>query len=289
MKYYSNTLLLTQESLSKIQTNLQVTGEFMGKVKSKDGTLIAYQRSGSGQALVLVHGTGADHTRWAPVMPLLRKHFTIIAVDRRGRGQSGDADAYAIEREFEDVAAVVDSIGGQVNLLGHSFGAQCCLEAALRTSHIRRLILYEPPITTEGVFYPPGVRDIMQVLLKAGDREGLLTTFLRELVGMSDYEISSLKAEPTWTARLAAAHSILRELPDEGYILDLKRFRNVRIPALLLLGGNSPPFLVAATKAVHAALQNSTVLVMPGQQHVAMNTAPEFFVHEVVAFLRQPD
>src|SRR3712207_8086243 len=100
-------------------------------VTSVDGTSIAYWRSGEGPPLVLVHGTAADHSRWAPVLPAFEQRFTVYAIDRRGRGGSGDSGDYAIEREFEDVAEVVDSLGESVNLLGHSYGALCALEAAL--------------------------------------------------------------------------------------------------------------------------------------------------------------
>jgi pimeloyl-ACP methyl ester carboxylesterase len=114
-------------------------------VCSPDGTRIACWRSGSGEPLVLVHGTTADHRRWARVLPHLEAHFTVFAVDRRGRGASGDARDYRIEREFEDVVAVVAAIGGPVTLLGHSYGGICAMEAALRTSAVRRLILYRRP------------------------------------------------------------------------------------------------------------------------------------------------
>jgi pimeloyl-ACP methyl ester carboxylesterase len=108
----------------------------MEKIMSKDGTPIAYQRSGTGPPLVLVHGTLGSSRRW-PVIPMLEKQFTIYAIDRRGYGESGDASNYAIEREYEDIAALVDAIGGEVNLLGHSFGGFCILEAALRLSLCR--------------------------------------------------------------------------------------------------------------------------------------------------------
>ena len=121
----------------------------MEYVTSKDGISIAYERRGKGQPLVLIHGTAADHTRWEPVLPGLEKQFTVYAVDRRGRGQSGDGDSYAIELEYEDVAAVVDSVPGPVDLLGHSYGAICSLEASLKTSNLRKLVLYEPPIPTD--------------------------------------------------------------------------------------------------------------------------------------------
>ena len=89
----------------------------MEHIRSKDGVPIAYGRSGEGVPLVLIHGATADHTRWMPILPELEKHFTVYAVDRRGRGKSGDADPYAIDREYEDVVTVVDSIPGPVNLL----------------------------------------------------------------------------------------------------------------------------------------------------------------------------
>ena len=89
----------------------------METITSKDGTLIAYRRSGEGPPLVLVHGAAANHSRWTPILPAFEERFTVCAVDRRGRGGSGDSDDYAIEREFEDVAAVVDSFGEPANLL----------------------------------------------------------------------------------------------------------------------------------------------------------------------------
>src|SRR5687767_12504745 len=120
------------------------------RVASQDGTSIAVQVTGRGAPLLLVHGTTADHSRWTPLLPALEARFTVHAMDRRGRGESGDAADYSLVREFEDVAAVVDAIGGPVNLLGHSYGALCSLEAALRTSNLRKLILYEPPIPLGG-------------------------------------------------------------------------------------------------------------------------------------------
>ncbi len=113
-------------------------------VTSFDGTPIAYWRSGEGPPFVLVHGAAADHGRWAPVLPAFEQRLTVYAIDRRGRGGSGDSDDYAIEQEFEDVVAVVDSIGEPTILLGHSYGALCALEAALLSRNVRKLVLYEP-------------------------------------------------------------------------------------------------------------------------------------------------
>jgi pimeloyl-ACP methyl ester carboxylesterase len=109
-------------------------------VTSKDGTPIAYWQSGQVPPLVLVHGTAADHGRWAPVLPAFEERSTVCAVDRRGRGGSGDPEeVYVIEREFEDISAVVDSLGEPTILLGHSYGALCALEAALLTTNVRKL------------------------------------------------------------------------------------------------------------------------------------------------------
>jgi pimeloyl-ACP methyl ester carboxylesterase len=95
----------------------------MMSIASRDDTKIAYARSGDGPPLVLVHGTAADHSRWTSVLAALEQRFTVYAMDRRGRGASGDSADYAIAHEFDDVAALVDSIGEPVVLLGHSYGA----------------------------------------------------------------------------------------------------------------------------------------------------------------------
>jgi len=105
------------------------------------------------------------------VLPALEERFTVYAVDRRGRGESGDSDEYAIEREFEDVVSVVDSIREPVNLLGHSYGALCSLEAALLTSNIRKLVLYEPPIPVGVEIFSPSIIDKLQEIGRASGRE----------------------------------------------------------------------------------------------------------------------
>jgi pimeloyl-ACP methyl ester carboxylesterase len=263
----------------------------MEHVISSDGTRIGYERSGAGPPLVLIHGGTADRTRWTPVLSALAQHRTVYAVDRRGRGGSGDADAYALEREFEDVAAVVSSIGGPVDLLGHSFGGVCALEAALRTSNIRRLVLYEPAPTGIKNTLPSPVAARMEALLAAGDRDGVITTFMREVALVPPHELEILRSSPSWQGRVAAAHTILREgsALEQYPPIDPACFTRLMTPTLLLLGGNSPAGYKATIQVLHAALPNSRLVVMPGQQHVAMNTAPELFAREVLSFLTEPD
>jgi pimeloyl-ACP methyl ester carboxylesterase len=257
-------------------------------IRSKDGTAIAVERSGHGPPLVAVHGTTADHTRWAPIRADLEKRYTVHAIDRRGRGQSGDSNDYTIDREFEDVAAVVESIGEPVVLLGHSFGALCSLEATLRTSRVARLVLYEPPIPAGVPIYSATIIDRLQVLLEQGDASGVVTRFFSEVVRMPAEELRRLHSLPNWAARVASAHTVPRELrASESYILEPDRFAGLDVPTLLLLGGDSPPFFKAAVTAVHDAVTSSRVVVMPGQQHVAINTAPELFLREVFSFLER--
>ena len=259
----------------------------MESILSKDGTSIAYQRSGDGSPLILIHGAVADHTRWQPVLAPLEQQFTVYALDRRGRGDSGDAEAYALEREFEDIAAIIESIGEPVNVLAHSFGAFCALEAARLTSNIHKLILYEPPPPGVKGTLPPDTAARMQRLMDSGDHEGVISTFLLEAARIPPADLEKLRAAPSWHGRVAAAHTILRENTglEEQPLFDATRFASVHVPTLLLLGGDSPALYTDAIRTIHAALSTSRVVILPGQQHVAMNTAPDLFVREVLTFL----
>ena len=236
--------------------------------------------------MVLVHGTTADGTRWAPVLPALCEHFTVYVCDRRGRGASSDGPSYAMEREFEDVAAVVAGIGGPVDLLGHSYGALCSLEAAARVKNLRRLVLYEPPIPAGMPITPPGMIDRLQALLDAGDPDGVVATFLGEVARVPPQQLDHIRTLPAWRARVGAAATIPRELrAHDAYAFAPERFRDLKVPVLLLLGGDSPPFFRAALERVQAAVPSAELVVLPGQQHVAIDTAPELFAREVIGFL----
>ena len=263
---------------------MAVTNPIIETTTSKDGTLIGWARSGAGPPLVLVHGTTADRTRWSPVLPALEERFSVYAVDRRGRGASGDGATYAFEHECEDIAAVVDVIGGPVDLLGHSYGARCSLGAALLTHNLRRLILYEPALT--GDVYPPGFIDQLQRDLDAGDREKVLITFFREIVRVPPQELATLQSFPAWQGRIKAAHTIVRELrAAKQYAFQPERYKTFATPTLLILGGDSPPPFKAAVDELHAAIPSSRVTVLPGQRHAAMDTGTALFTTEVIRFL----
>ena len=257
---------------------------------SVDGTPIAYWRSGEGPPLVLVHGTAADHSRWASVLPAFEQRFTVYAIDRRGRGGSGDAGDYAIKREFEDVTVVVDSLGESVNLLGHSYGALCALEAALLAKNVRKSVLYDPGIEVVGEeIYPPEVIERLEALLEAGDRDGVVETTMREVAGLPPETVEYMRSQPVWQARVDAAHTIPRELRAvKAYRLDPERFRGLGVSTLLLSGGDSPAALRKAAEAVDEILPDSRLVVMPGHGHAAMDTGTDLFTKEVLRFLEGP-
>jgi pimeloyl-ACP methyl ester carboxylesterase len=234
-----------------------------------------------------VHGSISDHTYWRSVLPALSARFTVHAMDRRGRGQSGDADRYAIGREAEDVARLVDSIAGRVALLGHSYGALCSLEAALLTDRLETLVLYEPPLHAEGFPTPPGFVGRLDVALATGDRDGAVETMMREVVGLSPAELSALRGSSSWPALVATVHTLPRELrAAERHRFDPRRFRRLALPAVLLAGEQSPePLRVGGIRLAREALVNSRVIEMPGVGHEAVETGPEVFAAAVLGCL----
>ncbi|WP_332898315.1 alpha/beta fold hydrolase [Haladaptatus sp. CMSO5] len=258
----------------------------MDTVTSADGTTIAFEKMGQGPPLVLVHGTTADHTRWEPIRPALEEQFTVYAIDRRGRGESGDSPEYALEREFEDVVAVIDSISEPVVLLGHSYGALCSLEAALRTDNLRKLILYEPPFLREpGELTPTATLAELHALVENEENEQALVQFFTDVAGMSLDEVDVLRAAPNWPARVSAAHTVVREEAAPGaYVFDADRLATLETPTLLLTGSESAPFLKEATAALAEVLPNCRVVTFEGHGHVAINSATDRFVAEVLAF-----
>jgi len=259
-------------------------------VTSQDGTPIAYRRSGEGPPLVLVHGTSADHSRWAPVLPAFERRHTVCAVDRRGRGGSGDSEDYALEREFEDVAAVVDSFAEPVTLLGHSYGGLCALEAALRSRNLRALALYEPAFDAAGAdSTSPEIIERLQELLEAGEREEVVATMARDVAGVPPETVAHMRSQPAFRARVAAAHTIPRELRAvNAYRFDPDRFRDLAVPTLLLNGSESLLGYRTAVEALDGALPDARTVVLPGQGHVAIDTATDLFAAEVLRFTERP-
>ena len=230
----------------------------------------------------------ANRARWASIRPRLEEHFTVTTMDRRGRNDSGDSPEYAIAREFEDVSAVINAIAAPVLLFGHSSGGIFALEAAMRTDKVAGLVLYEPSTFEGEVQYPSKQLERLETLLAAGDREGVVKAFFADIVGMSPHEIEILTSSPAWPGRVAAAHTLPRELrTEEAYRLPADRVGTLSMPVLLLLGGDSPPFFGHAIAALEKTLPNSRTVVMPGQRHIAMDTGPDLLVSAVLDFWRE--
>ena len=150
----------------------------MEHVTSADGTRIAFTRSGRGTPLLLVHGAAGAGSRWAGISPALESAFTVHAMDRRGRGSSGDGERYSLAREADDVVAVLDAIGGDAIVLGHSFGALVTLEAVRQRPGIRGVILYEPPIRTAEPLFPTSLISDLEAVLATEGPESLVEQFM---------------------------------------------------------------------------------------------------------------
>lgn len=263
-------------------------------VVAADGTAIAVVRTGTTGAppLLLIHGAAADHTTFRVLGPLLAPDFDVFAMDRRGRGASGDTPPYAIEREFEDVAAVAAAVAAAtgaapVDVLGHSYGGRCALGAALLTRVIGRVISYEGAPTPPGERYgDAALADELAGLADAGANEELLARFMTRVVGMSEADLARYRADPVWPRRVAAAPTIARELRVEAHAdAGLERLRTVRQPVLQVLGSLSLPAFAIATHALDARLADGRVVIIDGARHAAHHTHPVALAEVVRTFL----
>ncbi|HXI45972.1 MAG TPA: alpha/beta fold hydrolase [Candidatus Acidoferrales bacterium] len=256
-------------------------------VASPDGVPIALFEAGLAPyatdrpSLLLVHGTTADHTTFRALAPVLGLERHLVAIDRRGRGASGDAlgePPYSIEREYDDLAAVAHTVatleGRPVDVLGHSYGGRVALGASLRSEWIRRIVVYEGAPSAPGSPYRPGgIEARVRSRLEAGDDDGALETFFREIVGMDDAAIEAYRANPVWPLRAAAAGTILRELVAEASPpASLDALGDVPVPVLLVLGSASREPFATATAALAARLSNASVVTIDGAAHAAHHT-----------------
>ena len=250
--------------------------------------------AGARPPLLLVHGTASDHTTWRVSGPLLAESRAVFAIDRRGRGASGDGPAYSIEREYEDVAAVAEALGrearGGVDVLGHSYGGRIALGAALRSTAIRRLIVYEgaPVHVRRGrVAYAQLGR--LEAELAAGRPDRMLDRFLRAEVGFDNAALEAYHANPVWPDRVAAAErTLMRELRAEtSPAAGLAALSAVRQPVLLVHGSESVDWFHRGTKRLAARLADVRVLEIRGAAHAAHHTHPAEFVGAVVNFLER--
>lgn len=259
----------------------------METVDSADGTPIAFEPSGSGPPIVLVHGATADHTRWEPIRVPLAEGFTVLAMDRRGRGASGDAADYAIEREFEDVAAVAGAASEPAVVFGHSYGALCALGAAPLTGAVRALVLYEPPLAVEGhALSTEAALAGIERHLGAGDDERALEAFLREIAKLPSPLIDRLRRAPNWPMRVGAASTLPREARAPA-AYGARRFVDVTVPTLLLTGTESPAHLREAIADLADALPDARLVEFDGHGHAADVADPDRVADVVFDFVTE--
>ncbi|MFM9972345.1 MAG: alpha/beta fold hydrolase [Burkholderiales bacterium] len=254
---------------------------------SPDGTRIGCVVEGEGPPLLIIHGTGDTHRGWRRIRPLLASSFKLYLMDRRGRGVSGDSDAYSLQQEWQDVAAMIDAIGEPVNVFAHSFGAMCTIEGALLTPNIRRLCVYEPSVNRT-VSNPQRefTIDEMARLVALGDRDSVVAMHLRHIIGASDETIAKQRARPEeWAARLAMAHTMPRELQAlRDYRFDAQRYAAIQVPTRLLLGEKSVGHGPQTAKGLSEAISGAELVKLEGQGHFAMLTAPELLAQRLVEF-----
>ncbi|MBB5083618.1 alpha/beta fold hydrolase [Nonomuraea endophytica] len=242
-------------------------------------------RTGSGPAILLVHGTGDDQACWRQVVPLLTDRYHVHAMDRRGRGGSGDAAGHTIAAEAGDIVAVLDRIG-PATLVGHSFGAICALEAALREpASLERLVLYEPPVPVAGTADYSGVSARVGELCAQGRLEEALCLFLVEVTGLDPGLVKLLRRIPGFTERAAVADTIAREIDaTHHYALDHARLAALTVPTLLLTGDRSTRELRDAAARIERLLPYASGEVLPGQSHRAMEGAPALLANAIDTF-----
>jgi pimeloyl-ACP methyl ester carboxylesterase len=244
----------------------------MGRVLSKDGTAIAFDRSGTGRPLILVDGALCSRS-FGPMpklAPLLARHFSVFTYDRRGRNESGDTAPYSVGREVEDLAALVDEAGGSAFVYGVSSGAALALEAAAHGLPIEKLALYEPPFVADGGAPRPAAdhEARLRELVSAGRRGAAVRYFMTEMVGMPALFVWPMRLLPMWSKLEAVAHTLAYDAAVMGdFSVPAARAAAVTVPTLVVGGEKSPPPLREAARAVAEAIPNAGLRRLKGQTH----------------------
>ncbi len=248
---------------------------------SADGTKIAYDRTGEGPALILIGGALSGRHGGAPLAAQLTSQFSVVTVDRRGRGDSGDTPPYLPAREVEDLTAVIEANGGSAHVYGHSSGGVLALEAAAAGAQMIKLGVYEPPYLTDttGGQAPAATEKGVSDALEAGDPGAAVEIFIRATGAPFD---PAIKESPWWPAMVAAAPTLPYDLAMVGdSSVPTERLAKIAVPTLGLYGSESASWAHESITAVTAAIPGATQAVAQGQTHAA---APEVIAPIIIDF-----
>jgi pimeloyl-ACP methyl ester carboxylesterase len=246
----------------------------MNKVTSADGTPIAFERFGDGQPVILVCGATCDRALMRPTAEELAKHFAVFNYDRRGRGDSGDTVPYAVEREIEDLGALIAEAGGTASVYAHSSGAGLALHAAAHGLSIPKLVLHEPPYGPDGEEERRIAREYAEnlgVILAEGRRGDAVELFFTTM-GMPQEMVEGIRQTPRWAELEAMAPTLAydSEIMGDGTggTVPTDLVGRVTTECLVLVGGASPDWMIDVGKQVADALPNGRHRVLQGQEHV---------------------
>lgn len=246
----------------------------METVTSSDGTTIALDRLGDGPPVILVCGQSTDRSSNAALAALLAPDFTVINYDRRGRGDSGDTQPYSVEREVEDLDALISEAGGSASVFGVSSGAALALEAAASGLAIDKLALWEPPFDEDESRRPPAdLAERYEEMISEGRRGDVIEYFMANVVGLPPEFVVHAKNQPFWLRQEALAHTLVYDTIIMGNSsLPVERAATVEAPTLVLAGGASFPFMRETARALADAIPDARSRVLEGQDHAV---APE--------------
>jgi len=238
-------------------------------VRSKDGTEIGFDRIGDGPPVVLVSGGSVDRSSHARLADALASDLTVLNYDRRGRGPSGDTPPYAIEREIEDVAAVIEAAGGRAAIYGSSSGAVLALWAAEAGLPITKAALWEPPFIPEGFPRPPEDQvERYERMVAEGRRGDAVEYFMTRVVGLPPEFVAGARQQPFWAATEALAHTLAYDARIMGdYRIPVERAAAITTPTVVIAGGADMPFMRETAQSLADALPNGEVRLLDGQGH----------------------
>jgi pimeloyl-ACP methyl ester carboxylesterase len=239
------------------------------KVTSRDGSSIDIERTGEGPPVVLVTGGSVDRNSNLGLAAELAKSFTVFNYDRRGRGQSTDTQPYAIERESEDIEAVVDGAGGSAFLYGTSSGAALALHAAASGLPVTKLAMWEPPFILDESIRPPKDQvEQYETMVAEGRRGDAVEYFMTRVVGMPTEMVAEFRAQPWWEAQEAIAHTLAYDARIMGdYSLPTSAAEQIKAPSLVVAGGADMPWMRQTAEALADAIPDGQVRLLDGQGH----------------------